>query len=129
MDRVEILSELHAVIAARLLGNGPWLMDPKTAHETTARQLEMGLVKQSSKDAWELTPLGEEIDCDLLSVFMGTWDEGDIPTILRERGVITQSEADSMYDQWDKCADAELVMKSYVQKAYLRCFRPPKSRF
>jgi len=128
MNKSEILIELHVVIAARLLGPGPWLMEREDALKSNERALEMGLEEQVTRDTRELTPLGKEIDFDFLLVFMGGWDEGDIPSLLEQRGLITRSEIDDIYERWAKCADPELAMKSYVQKAYLRCFRPLKSQ-
>jgi hypothetical protein len=46
MNRVKILSELHAVIATRLLGEGPWLMGREDALKSNERALEMGLRKK-----------------------------------------------------------------------------------
>ena len=128
MTKLDILCELHAVIAARLLGKGPWLMEREDALLTRQRVLEMGLEEQVTRDTRELTPLGKEIDFDFLLVFMGGWDEGDIPSLLEQRGLVTKAEADSMHEQWAKCHDPERAMKGYVRKAYLRCFRPPKER-
>ena len=68
MKKNEILIEVHAVIAARLLGAGPWLMDRKTAAMSMERALEMGLEQQVTRDTWKSTPLGDEIDFDLLSI-------------------------------------------------------------
>ena len=128
MNKLDILCELHAVIATRLLGEGPWLMEREDALKSNERALEMGLEEQVTRDTSKFTSLGEELDFDLLSVFMGSWDYRDIPIILKQRGLITNSEADAIYEHWAKRADPEVVMKSCVQKAYLRCFRPPKSR-
>jgi hypothetical protein len=128
MTKLDILCELHAVIAARLFGEGPWLMEREDALLTGQRVLEMGLLKQGPIDGWQHTPFAEEIDFDLLSVFMGWQDEGDIPSILEEHGLVTKAEVDSMHEQWAKCHDPERAMKRYVRKAYLRCFRPPKGR-
>jgi hypothetical protein len=128
MTKLDILCELHAVIGARLFGEGPWLMEREDALLTRQRVLEMELEKQVTEDTWQHTPFAEEIDFDLLSVFMGWQDEGDIPSILEQRGLVTKAEADSMHEQWAKCHDPERAMKRYVRKAYLRCFRPPKRR-
>ena len=99
MNKIEILVELHALIASRLLGDGPWLMDRHTAAISAARALELGLEEQVTKDSWQLTPLGKEIDFHLLSVFIGRWDPGDIPIILRLRRLITEVEADAIYEK------------------------------
>ena len=102
MTKLDILCELHAVIAARLFGEGAWLMEREDALLTRQRVLEMGLEKQVTEDSWQHTPFAEEIDFDLLSVFMGWQDEGDIPSILEQRGLVTKAEADSMHEQWEK---------------------------
>ena len=129
MNKLDILCELHAVIATRLLGEGPWLMEREDVLKSNERALEMRLKEQVTRDTSKLTSLGKELDFDLLSVFMGRWDYRDIPIILEQRGLITRSEIDDIYEQWAKCADPELAMKSYVRKAYFRCFRPPKRRY
>ena len=127
MNKLDILCELHAVIATRLLGEGPWLMEREDALKSNERALAIRLEEQVNRDTWRLTALGKEMDLDLLSIFMGRWDYRDIPVILKQRGLITNSEADAIYEHWAKCHDPSGAMKSHVRKAYLRCFRPPKS--
>jgi hypothetical protein len=73
MTKTDILIELHAVIAARLLGKGPWLMEREDALNSNERAVEIGLQEQT-EDGRELTPLGKEVDFNLLSLFMGRWD-------------------------------------------------------
>jgi len=127
MNKTDILVELHGVIATRLFGGGPWLMDRKSAAASQARARELRLEEQVEDGGSQLTCLGKDINFILLSVFMGAWDEGDIPTILRMHGLITASEADSMDEEWAKFpTNPELAMKSYVRKAYVRCFKPKK---
>jgi hypothetical protein len=71
MNKLDILCELHAVIATRLLGEGPWLMEREDVLKSNQRTLKMDLEEQITRDTRELTPLGEEIDFDFLLVFMG----------------------------------------------------------
>jgi hypothetical protein len=49
MTKLDILCELHAVIAARLFGEGPWLMEREDALLTRQRVLEMGLGETSHR--------------------------------------------------------------------------------
>ena len=42
MTKLDILCELHAVIAARLFGEGPWLMEREDALLTKAKSLRNG---------------------------------------------------------------------------------------
>jgi hypothetical protein len=102
-------------------------MEREDAPKSNKRALEMGLEEKAGNDT-RLTSLGKEIDFELLSIFMGRWDYRDVPIILEERGLITKSETDDIYERWGKSHNPELAMKSYVRKAYFRCFRPPKSR-
>ena len=81
VTKLDILCELHAVIAARLFGEGPWLMEREDALLTRQKVLEMGLEKQVTEDMWQHTPFAEEIDFDLLSVFMG-WQAPPPPPVV-----------------------------------------------
>jgi hypothetical protein len=46
----------------------------------------MGLVEEvpGKADTWRNTPLGNELHLELLEVFMGFWDEWEVPHILEE---------------------------------------------
>jgi hypothetical protein len=44
---------------------------------------------------WRNTPLGRELHLDLLMVFMGLWDQWEIPMILEDHGLIDDLEADN----------------------------------
>jgi hypothetical protein len=79
--------------------NRPWLSDPESA--ALQRKLEqMGLEERvpSASDTWRNTPLGRELHLDLLMVFMGLWDQWEIPMILEDHGLIDDLEAEHMQD-------------------------------
>jgi hypothetical protein len=40
------------------------------------------------KETWRSTPLGRELYSHLLMVFLGLWDEWEVPMILQDYGVI-----------------------------------------
>ena len=101
MTKLDILCELHAVIGARLFGEGPWLMEREDALKSN---------KELGNDT-RLTSLGKEIDFELLSIFMGRWDYRDVPIVLEERGLITKSETDGIYGRWGRSHNPELAMK------------------
>ena len=42
----------------------------------------MGLLEHISSDTWQNTPLGTELDIDLLLVFMGLFEVSEVPLIL-----------------------------------------------
>ena len=60
----------------------------------------MGLEERvpGTTDMWRNTPLGSELHLDLLMVFMGLWDEWEIPMILEDHGLIDDLEAEHMLD-------------------------------
>jgi hypothetical protein len=54
----------------------------------------MGLVEEvpGQADTWRNTPLGSELHIDLLQVFMGLWDECELPMILEQYRLIEKQE-------------------------------------
>jgi hypothetical protein len=50
----------------------------------------MGLQERipGEKETSRSTPLGRELHSDLLMVFLGLWDEWEVPMILEDYGVI-----------------------------------------
>jgi len=61
----------------------------------------------------------EEINFELLAVFMGMRSLQDVPRILRKNGLITDSEFNKC-EQWCTVEDPEMAAKSCVRKAYFR---------
>jgi hypothetical protein len=79
----------------------------------------MGLVEVVCVESqtWRSTPLGKELDVDLFQVFMGFWDEHEVPMILEGYHLIDEEEADVIYARMDK-GDAESILIGYVKRAY-----------
>jgi len=95
MNKAEIIAELENMVAARLFSRQPWLADPETISAYRQRLIQMGLVEQVCVEpqTWRNTPLGEELDVDLFKVFMGLWDEWEVPMILKEYGFLDEARA------------------------------------
>ena len=64
------------------------------------------------------TPLGRQLHSDLLMVFLGIWDEWEVPTILEDFGFINDLERQSLWDLLEAGGDPETVLKKYVREAY-----------
>ena len=62
------------------------------------------------------TPLGKELDVDLFQAFMGLWYEWEVPLILEEHGLLTESEFDAIIENTSE--DAERLLSGYVKRAY-----------
>ena len=99
MTRSEILTEVEAMIFARLFGRGRWLADRETAAILSRRLEQMGLEERVSGDreTWRSTPLGRELHSHLLMVFLGLWDEWEVPMILQDYGVIDDLECEAIW--------------------------------
>ncbi len=134
MNKTKLLTELHAVIASRL--RGVWLVKDESQLSSALRALDLVLRGENQgagggashwpeKERNEITPgprpmsLGEEINFELLSVFMGIRSLRDMPSILRQNGLINETEFDKC-KEWRSLGDPEMAAKSYVRKAYFR---------
>ena len=51
-------------------------------------------------------------------VFLGLWDEWDVPVILKDYGVIDDLECEAIWAFLGAGRDAETVLKKYVREAY-----------
>jgi hypothetical protein len=119
INKAEIIAELENMVAARLLSGQRWLADRETNSPYHRKLIEMGLVEQVRDEppTWRNTPLGKELDVDLLQVFMGLFAEWDVPLILEEYRLLDRSEADDIYERMTE-ANAERVLSGYVKRAY-----------
>jgi hypothetical protein len=119
MNKAEIIAELENMVVARLFSGQPWLADRETNSAYHRKLTQMGLFEQvcEKPQTWRNTPLGNELDVDLFSVFMGHWDEWEVPMILEEYHLIDKSEADLIYENMTE-ANAERVLSGYVKRAY-----------
>jgi hypothetical protein len=86
----------------------------------------MGLVEEvpGKADTWRSTPLGNELHLDLVEVFMGFWDEWEIPTILEQYGLIEEQEVHRLWRVLNAGTGWERTFKDYVRRAYLAFYNP-----
>ena len=134
MNKTKLLSELHSIIASRL--HGRWMVKDESQVSSALRALDLVLRGENQsagggashwpeKELNEITPgprpmsLGEEINFELLSVFMGIRSLRDVPRILRKNGLINETEFDEC-KEWRSLDDPEMAAKSYVRKAYFQ---------
>jgi hypothetical protein len=114
MNRGEIIRELEAIVYVRLFGPGPWLVNRETGPALEKRILQMGLRDEEGRRT-----LRVELNIDLYELFAGMWDEGEVPMILCDYGLIDESLRDSLYDRMEMGADPESVLRGVVRRAYL----------
>jgi len=74
----------------------------------------MGLWEQD-RDQLRITPLGKELDVELFHVFLGVRHYYEVPLILEEYGLLSESE---FYTICASDVDAETLLSGYVKRAY-----------
>jgi hypothetical protein len=52
-------------------------------------------------------PSRQEINIQLLMVFAGLWDEGEVPMILQENGLITEAEETEICERFEDGESSE----------------------
>jgi hypothetical protein len=119
MNKAKIIMELENMVAARLFGRQPWLADRETFSAVNRKLIQMGLVEVVCVEplTWRISPLGKELDVELFEVFMGLFDEEEVPMILEHHRLIEESEVDAIYACMSE-ANAERVLSGYVKRAY-----------
>ncbi len=134
MNKTKLLSELHSIIASRL--HGRWMVKDESQVSAALRALDLVLCGENQgagaeashwpeKERDEITPgprpmsLGEEINFELLSVFMGIRSLRDMPRILKKNGLINETEFEEC-KEWRSLNDPETAAKRYVRKAYFQ---------
>ena len=61
--------------------------------------------------------MGKELNVDLFQVFIGLWDEWEVPLIQEEYGLLNESEFDAIIECTSD-ADAERLLSGNVKRAY-----------
>ena len=114
MNKAEIIAELENMVAARLFSGQPWPADRETISAYRRKLTQMGLVEPVT---WRYTPVGKELDLELFEVFMGLWDEWEVPFILEQYSLIDGSEFEEICARMSK-GNPESVLSGYVKRAY-----------
>ena len=132
MHKRDIMVLLEALIVERLFGNGPWPPDRETFDALQAAFIGLGLEEEvsgqefSGQTIHQNTPLGKELNFDLVQVFAGTFDECSAIQILERYGLMKEEEINEMLES-DLLASEEepsRVFKYRIQKAYFEYLNP-----
>ena len=105
-----------------MFGTGPWLADEETAGLLNQKIQQMGLEEPvpGEADCWRNTALGNELDVDLLMVFLGLWGEWDALYVLTKHEFIDDLESRHIADMLEAGGDPEKLLKQHVIDAYRR---------
>jgi hypothetical protein len=126
MNRAAILRDLDSLIVARLFGSGRWLVDQEAAAALDYKLHQMGLQETLPNDSrtTRSTALGKELKSDLMMVFLGMWDEYEIPRILAEHDLLGEAECEDLEEVLYAGNAPECILRERVQKAYCSYYCP-----
>lgn len=104
----------------RLFGDSEWLSTREASDAIGRKLFDLGLQEHvaGSADTTRATALGNELHLDLVLVFLGVWDEWEMPGILLQYGLIDELEEEQIYNALAKDTDAERILKPIVQSAF-----------
>jgi hypothetical protein len=93
IDKRAVLLDLHVMMHFRLFGRCYWLADREACDALSRKLDDLGLQERVSgdEDTSRKRPLGNELPLDLIMVFLGLWDEWEMPNILERHGLIDGS--------------------------------------
>lgn len=126
MEKRAVIQGLHAMIVTRLFGGRPWLADREACDALSKKLDELGLRERVPWDtsARQSSALGKELELDLVMVFIGLWDEWEMPIILERHGLIDNSDTWRLFDLLETCSDPEYVLRPIVRKAFRDHYNP-----
>jgi hypothetical protein len=125
MTRSAVIAKLESIVFARLFESDPWLAHRETCVAVERCLEELGLQERvcGSNNTWTNTRLGTELNLDLLSVFMGIWDEWEMPIILLDHELLDEVEVEYLQHWLQRGREPEAVLKKHVRAAYLKYYK------
>lgn len=124
MEKGCVIAEMHSMVVTRLFGSSVWLADREVVQAVTKKLDDLGLQETVSDKIKRPTHLGKELNLDLIMVFVGVFDELDVPMILEEYGLLDEIEMDEIYEGPDLSEHGERILRPIVQKAFLDHYNP-----
>ncbi len=126
MEKRAVIQDLHAMMVTRLFGGRPWLADREACGALSKKLDKLGLQERVPGESLTTrsTALGNELQLDLVMVFIGLWVEWDMPAILEEYGLIDALDESRIYDLLETCSDPEHVLRPFVRKAFREHYNP-----
>ncbi|NNE85807.1 MAG: hypothetical protein HKN28_17730 [Alphaproteobacteria bacterium] len=126
LEKRAVIQGLHAMMVTRLFGGRPWLADRETCDALRRKLCELSLEEPVSDENHTTRPtaLGNELLLELVMVFIGLWDEWEIPWILEDHGLIDEIDADRIVALLETSNDPERLLRPIVLKAYRKYYNP-----
>ena len=130
-SKAEIIKTIHALLHESLFGSRPWLAGYDTVCGLIEQLNRLGLQEPvpGKLNTWRATPLGNELNIDLMEVFMGLWAPSEVPFILKQNDLVSEDEAFEVYrrviegEEHGMAEDLELILLPLVRHAFFRYFQ------
>ena len=121
MNKSEVCRKLHNAAEFHLLGPGSWPADQEAVAAFDRLLADLGLttvVSDEHAQVIKYTPLGLELNAELLSIFAGAASLWDIPLVLDLMGHLDDEEADAIYNTRSRYP--EQVIRRHVLRVYFK---------
>jgi hypothetical protein len=96
----------------------PKIIDLARARATGIYLLDLPSSKKYEDRCFVESPLGSQLDVELMVAFTGWNDAGDLPYLMHERDLITEEEMRKVHDEWQAGADLETLLLPLARRAY-----------
>ena len=122
MNKSDVCRELHNAAEFHLFGPGSWPADKEAAGAFWKLLDDFGLTAAVPDEprVIEYTPLGLELNAELMMIFAGATNLWDIPLLLDLMGYLDDEEADAIYNTTSQ--HPEHVIRRHVLRVYFKVF-------
>jgi hypothetical protein len=130
LEKNAVINALHRMMDYRLFESPDWITSRETYPILNKALYEMGVWESDRNDPKALlnTPLGNELEMDLLTAFLGMHYWPEVPMILQIYGLISSEKEAAIYRKWpDDRPGWEKLLRPIVKQAYLDFFNPKKA--
>jgi len=120
MNRSDVYRELYNAVEFNLFGAGSWPADREASAAFWKLLDDLGLTTDDpdKPGTTQYTPLGLELNVELMSIFAGAVNLWDIPLLLDLMGHLDDEEADAIYTSTSQ--HPEQVIRRHVLQVYFK---------
>jgi hypothetical protein len=126
-QKSDVLTFLQDAIRLRLFEAETWLADREASTAIMIGVIQRGLERSLDHQSTQSTSLGRALEINLLLVFMGCWDEWEVPWVLEQNQLIDEDELSALWSRMGRSKDLEKILRPVVQKAYKKYCTKPRS--
>src|SRR5258708_36456551 len=120
MNRADVYRELYNAVEFNLFGAGSWPVDQEASAAFWKLLDDLGLTTDDpdKPGTTQYTPLGLELNVELMSIFAGAVNLWDIPLVLDLMGYLNDKEAAAIYAA--ESQHPEQVIRRHLLRVYFK---------